>query len=219
MAKSLDLTKYKIKLNVASARLFEQISGKSFFNIGEEDAFKLAYSVLIANNPELNFTFDTFMLLLQDKKVANWITREIEKENNFQAQLKFVKKNKLVEKAEEGSEDVEALKTISEYASVLIINFGMDAHYVNYEMPLYEMEDYFFVAEMKRRNDLSNQRLFTFLTMLPQLDSKKKISPEDILPFPWEQNAKKANAEEDLKKKQAMIMATFAAMNGGQKNG
>ena len=219
MAKSLDLTKYKIKLNVASARLFEQISGKSFFNIGEEDAFKLAYSVLVANNPELNFTFDTFMLLLQDKKVANWITREIEKENNFQAQLKFVKKNKLVEKAEEGSEDVEALKTISEYASVLIINFGMDAHYVNYEMPLYEMEDYFFVAEMKRRNDLSNQRLFTFLTMLPQLDSKKKISPEDILPFPWEQNAKKANAEEDLKKKQAMIMATFAAMNGGQKNG
>ena len=219
MAKSLDLTKYKIKLNVASARLFEQISGKSFFNIGEEDAFKLAYSVLIANKPELNFTFDTFMLLLQDKKVANWITREIEKENNFQAQLKFVKKNKLVEKAEEGSEDVEALKTISEYASVLIINFGMDAHYVNYEMPLYEMEDYFFVAEMKRRNDLSNQRLFTFLTMLPQLDSKKKISPEDILPFPWEQNAKKANAEEDLKKKQAMIMATFAAMNGGQKNG
>ena len=219
MAKSLDLTKYKIKLNVASARLFEQISGKSFFNIGEEDAFKLAYSVLIANNPELNFTFNTFMLLLQDKKVANWITREIEKENNFQAQLKFVKRNKLVEKAEEGSEDVEALKTISEYASVLIINFGMDAHYVNYEMPLYEMEDYFFVAEMKRRNDLSNQRLFTFLTMLPQLDSKKKISPEDILPFPWEQNAKKANAEEDLKKKQAMIMATFAAMNGGQKNG
>ena len=219
MAKSLDLTKYKIKLNVASARLFEQISGKSFFNIGEEDAFKLAYSVLVANNPELNFTFNTFMLLLQDKKVANWITREIEKENNFQAQLKFVKKNKLVEKAEEGSEDVEALKTISEYASVLIINFGMDAHYVNYEMPLYEMEDYFFVAEMKRRNDLSNQRLFTFLTMLPQLDSKKKISPEDILPFPWEQNAKKANAEEDLKKKQAMIMATFAAMNGGQKNG
>ena len=219
MAKSLDLTKYKIKLNVASARLFEQISGKSFFNIGEEDAFKLAYSVLVANNPELNFTFDTFMILLQDKKVANWITREIEKENNFQAQLKFVKRSKLVEKAEEGSEDVEALKTISEYASVLIINFGMDAHYVNYEMPLYEMEDYFFVAEMKRRNDLSNQRLFTFLTMLPQLDSKKKISPEDILPFPWEQNAKKANAEEDLKKKQAMIMATFAAMNGGQKNG
>ena len=217
MAKSLDLTKYKIKLNVASARLFEQISGKSFFNIGEEDAFKLAYSVLVANNPELNFTFNTFMLLLQDKKVANWITREIEKENNFQAQLKFVKKNKLVEKAEEGSEDVEALKTISEYASVLIINFGMDAHYVNYEMPLYEMEDYFFIAEMKRRNDLSNQRLFTFLTMLPHF--QKKISPEDILPFPWEQNAKKANAEEDLKKKQAMIMATFAAMNGGQKNG
>lgn len=219
MAKSLDLTKYKIKLNVASARLFEQISGKSFFKIGEEDAFKLAYSVLIANNPELNFTFNTFMLLLQDKKIANWITREIEKENNFQAQLKFVKRSKLVEKAEEGSEDVEALKTISDYASVLIVNFGMDAHYVNYEMPLYEMEDYFFIAEMKRRNDLSNQRLFTFLTMLPQLESKKKIMPEDILPFPWEKNAKKANAEEDLKKKQAMIMATFAAMNGGQKNG
>ena len=219
MAKSLDLTKYKIKLNVASARLFEQITGKSFFKIDEEDAFKLAYSVLIANNPELNFTFNTFMLLLQDKKLANWITREIEKENNFQAQLKFVKRSLLVEKAEEGSEDVEALKTISEYASVLIINFGMDAHYVNYEMPLYEMEDYFFVGEMKRRNDLSNQRLFTFLTMLPQLDSKKKIFPEDILPFPWEKNAKKANAEEDLKKKQAMIMATFAAMNGGQKNG
>ena len=219
MARALDLTKYKIKLNVASARLFEQLTGKSFFKMGEEDAFQLAYAVLIANNPELNFTFDTFMLLLQDKKIANWITREIERENNFQAQLKFTKRNKLVEKAEEGSGDVEPLGTISDYASALIVNFGMDPHYVNYEMALYEMEDYFFIAEMKMRNELSNQRMFTFLTMLPHLDSKKKLAPEDILPFPWEQNAKKANAEEDLKKKQAMIMATFAAMNGGQKNG
>ena len=166
MAKGLDLSQYKIKLNIASARLFEQFTGKSFFEMGEEDSLQLAYCLLIANNEDLGFTYETFLTLLSDKKISNWLLREMDRITKFHEQLKFVKKSKLVKKAKEGTNDVEALGTVGDYASALIINYGMDPHYVNYEMALYEMEDYFYTAEMKRRAQLEEKRLFTSLYFL-----------------------------------------------------
>ena len=212
MAKN-DFGDYKIKLNVAAARLFEQLTGKSFFNVEESDSLQLAYCALVANN-DLTITFDTFLLMIENQKIANWLIKEMDKVTKFQEQLKFVRNSK-IEKLNEGAEE-EIISTemmVSDFASALIINYGMDPHYVNYEMALYEMEDYFYAAEMKRRSDLEEKRIFTYLTMLPHLDPKKKTKPEDILPFPWETKEKKANAAKDLKDKQAMIMATFAAMN------
>lgn len=218
MAKT-DFDNYKIRLNVATARLFEQLTGKSFFKMGDSDSLQLAYCSLAANN-DLTITFDVFLYMIENKKVADWLVKEMEKITKFQEQLKYVRNSK-IEKLNEGAEEeiVSTDMMVSDFASALIINYGMDPHYVNYEMALYEMEDYFYAAEMKRRSDLEEKRLFTYLEMLPHLDPKKKRTPEDILPFPWETREKKANAAKDLKDKQEMIMATFAAMNGGQDNG
>ena len=212
----LNLRQYKIKLNVAAAKMYEQLTGKSFFNIGEEDSLYLAYSVLMANNRELNFTYKTFLLLLENHKISDWLVEEINAISKYNEQFKFVRDNQ--PKESEG-EDVETPGSVTEFANALIITFGMDPHYVNYEMELYELEDYFTAAENKRRADLEDKRLFTYLTVLPHLDPKSKITPEKLLPFPWEKEARNANAMKDLEDKQAMIMATFAAMNGGQKNG
>lgn len=217
MAKT-DFDNYKIKINVASARLFEQLTGKSFFKTDENDILQLAYCSLVANN-DLTISYDVFLLMLETPKIGRWLMSEMEKVTKFQEQLKYVRNNK-IEKLNEGAEEeiVSTDMMVSDFASALIINYGMDPHYVNYEMALYEMEDYFYAAEMKRRSDLEEKRLFTYLTMLPHLDPKKRRTPEDILPFPWEVKAKKANAAQDLKSRQEMIMATFAAMNGGQEN-
>ena len=213
----INLRQYKIKLNVASAKMFEQLTGKSFFDMCEEDSLYLAYSLLIANNRELNFTYNTFLLLLKEKKIQDWIVDEINSITKFNEQFKFVKKHEKI--AEEGDEEPESPGTVTDFANALIITFGMDPHYVNYEMELFELEDYFFAAESKRRAELEDKRLFTYLTMLPHLDPKKKITPEEILPFPWEKEAKAANAAKDLEDMQAAILATFQQMNGGQENG
>ena len=209
----IDFSQYKIKLTVAAARMFEQLTDKSFFEITDEDGGYVAYSILMANNRELNFTYKAFLSLLNDKKFSNWITGEIERVNKFNEQFKFARKKKY--EVEEGDEEPESPGTVSEFASALIVNFGLDPHYVNYEMEFYELEDYFYAAEMKRRADLEEKRLFTYLTMLPHLDPKAKITPEKVFPFPWEKEAKTENAQKDLEQKQEMILATFAAMNGG----
>ena len=209
-----DFDDYKIKLNVATARLFEQLTGKSFFKMDDGDSLQLAYCSLVANN-DLTITFETFLKMIESQKIADWLIKEMDKISKFQEQLQYVKKNK-IEQLNEGAEEelVSTDMTVSDFASALIINYGMDPHYVNYDMALYEMEDYFYAAEMKRRADLEEKRIFTYLSMLPHLDPKKKTKPEDILPFPWETKSRKANAENDLKNRADMIMATFAAMNG-----
>lgn len=213
----LNLKQYKIKLNVASAKMFEQLTGKSFFELSSEDSLYLAYSLLISNNRELNFTYEVFLLLLQDKKIQDWIINEINSITKFNEQFNYVKKQKKI--AEEGDEEPEAPGSVTDFANALIITFGMDPHYVNYEMELFELEDYFLAAEHKRRAELEDKRLFTYLTMLPHLDPKKKVKPEEILPFPWEKEAKEANAAKDLESMQASILATFETMNGGKDNG
>ena len=206
---SNDFDKYKIKLNVASARMFEHLADKSFFEMNEteDDTLLLAYCCLAANN-DFRYTYDVFKSMLENKKISNWLSGELTRGLKYIGQF-----SKVISAGTEGEEEVEKPATVSAYASALIITFGMDPHYVNYEMPFHEMEDYFKAGELKRRNELEEKRMFTFLTMVPHLDMKKKPSPQTILPFPWEKEYKQQNAEEDLKKKKEMILATFKAMN------
>ena len=217
MGKLNDFDKYSLKLNVASARLFEQLTGKSFFQIGEEDTMALIYCCLCTNN-DFCYTYDVFLGCCENEKIAGWLVREFAKQTAFNEQLKYVH-NEEAQQAEEETEEKDKPFTISEYASALIVNYGVDPHYVNYEMPLYEIKDYFWAGEMKRRSELEQQRLFTYLTILPHMDPKKHHKVEDILPFPWEKEAKLENAKDDLKKKAEMIKRTFEKMNGGQNNG
>lgn len=52
---------YKLKITLRGMMIFEQITGKPFGINNMIDEYVYFYSLLLANNPELNITFDEFI--------------------------------------------------------------------------------------------------------------------------------------------------------------
>jgi hypothetical protein len=65
-----------------------------------------------------------------------------------------------------------------------------------YEMDLWEMYPYLNAADIQRKADLVTQRFWTYLTIAPNINTKKVKSPEELVPFDWEEK------KEDRIKKQ-----------------
>lgn len=181
---------YVIKMNLKTCCLYEQIFGKNFLKMEDsEDALELMYCCVVANNPSLLMTYDVFKVFIQDKKVSRWIEKEYERISKFNSQIKA--KEQDTDKKEDDEEEI----TITDIASALIVRYGIDPHYVMFEMELWEIQPYLNQADIQRKADLVTQRFWTYLTIAPHIDGKKIKSPEDLVPFEWE---KKSNKKMDL---------------------
>lgn len=208
----MDFSKYQFKLNLKACCLYEQITGKNFLKLGsEEEVLELVYCCLVANNPSLLMTYKVFMNLIEDKKVGRWVAKEYEKISEFNAQIR-TRGTKEPVASDENNEVPEEELTMTDIASTLVIRYGMDAHYVMYEMELWEIEPYLNAAEIKRKNELVTQRFWTYLTIAPQINTKKVKSPEELVPFDWEKK------EEEAKKKlDKDTPAALAFLTGNKK--
>lgn len=190
----MDFEKYKIKINIKSCCLFEQLSGKSFFKMDDnEDVSMLLYCSLIVNN-DIRMTYKVFQVLLQDKKVIKWLSKEYKEIMDYMGQFSGEKE----EDTESESGETQTM-TLTDIAASLIVRYGLDANYVMYNMELWELEPYFKAADEQVKTDLVTQRFWTYLTILPHVDGKKIKSPDDLCPFEWEKESKKKKTEKDLK--------------------
>ena len=163
-----------MKLNLQTIRIAEQLLGKPFgeFELtSEKDADMLAYSLLVASSDE-NFSYSTYEHL--SDKVKAKALKQLTSDFSFLQQ--FSK-----EETETNSKPV----YMGEVAATLIME-GMDAHYVLYEMGVFELKDYLAALDTKIKNKFENSRLWTFYTILPHVDAKKLKSPKDLFLFPWE---------------------------------
>lgn len=163
-----------MKLNLQTIRIAEQLLGKPFgeFELtNEKDADMLVYSFLVTSSDE-NFSYSTYKHL--SKKVKAKALKQLTSEFSFLQQ--FSK-----EETKTKSEPV----YMGEVAATLIME-GMDAHYVLYEMGLFELKDYLAAIDTKIKNKLENSRLWTYYSILPHVDAKKLKSPKDLFLFPWE---------------------------------
>ena len=191
----MDFSKYKIKLNIKSCCLYEQITGKNFLKLSaEEDILALVYCSLVVNNPNLMMTYKVFKTLITDKKVSKWIGTEYERISEFNAQIRVKEQTKPENIKKENDEQDEL--SMTDIASALIVRHGVDAHYVMYEMELWEIQPYFNAADIQRKSELITQRFWTYLTIAPNINTKKVKSPEELVPFEWEEKK-----EEKIKKK------------------
>ena len=187
----MDFEKYKFRLNLKACCLYEQLTGNNFLKMSnEEDLLSLLYCCLVSNNDNLLMTFDVFKVLIKDKKVSKWINKEYEKCMNFSMQLK-----QDAEDDEGGEGESKEEVTMTDVVSSLIVRYGVDPHYVMYEMDLWEIKPYLDAAEAQRKADLITQRFWTYLQILPHIDKKKLRSPEELVPFDWEKKDKKSQKE------------------------
>lgn len=183
---------YKIRMNIKSCCLYEQLFDKNFLKINDaDDLFEVLYCCVVVNNPSLVMTYEVFKTFSEDPKVSKWLRKEYEKIADFNSQIKGREK----ESEESGEEDVEELR-LTDIAAALIVRHGVDAHYVMYEMDLWEIQPYLNQADIQRKADLVTQRFWTYLTIAPHIDGKKIRKPEDLVPFEWEKESRNKELDE-----------------------
>ncbi len=207
----LDFGDVKMKLNVRSICYYETARGKSFFSkdYTEEDMLFLVYAMLHENNEDLDLTFDGFIYMLEDERVLSWCMVQVMYVQKEAAQLNLKKKE---EGGEEAKEDIEIKMT--DLANYLIVKNGMDVRYVMNEMKLWELANYMETASAAYEERLTEQRLWTYLTILPNVDGKKLGGPEKLIKFPWEENNDK---QKTTLEKNAAAAKSFLLKN--QNNG
>lgn len=184
-------------MTVRTCCLFEQLSGKNFFKLEtNEDMLKLMYAALVANN-DLMFSFKTFLTLIEDHKVLKWIETEYRRITEFSDQLNSFKVKKV--DGVDGKDHDEAILTMTELASSLIVQYGLDPHYVMDEMQLWEIMPYFNTADAMSKNHMIEQRFWTYMTIAPHINTKKISSPEGLVSFEWEKEKKKEKFNKEVK--------------------
>lgn len=181
----------KAKLNIQSIRVAERLLKKPFgkFDLSnDKEALALMYGMVVSNNEEV-FTIEQFEKILEQKKTRKTILRLVESEMAYLGQFG--------EESEGESDDT----YMSDLASVLITS-GIDAHFVLYEMRLFEIIDYIKALDAKKKEQMENERFWTFWNILPHVDTKKLKKPQDLIKFPWEK-------EEELSERDLEIALKF----------
>ena len=181
--------KYNIRLSIKAIIRAEQILSKPFTDIdytNVEELTKLLYCTVLANNPVL-FTYEEFQSIAENEKQFATMIKEIEKVNNVLEQF--------TQSGRSGSvEAVEGTQYIKDLVGMLILS-GLDAHYV---MDISDIPVFIEAYEKKKREEMEASRLWTFLSVVPHIDTKKIRSVEDFFLFPWEIEGKKKKAEAEM---------------------
>ena len=197
---------FNIKLNIKSIIKFEQLAGKPFSLIdytSEEDVNKLLYCIVLCNN-NYQFTYLQFLQLVENKKINKNLIEQ------FQTHCEVFNQFKDVDTEGEKTRDtVEGKESrgmyVKDLAALLIIQGGLDVNYVLNELSLNDIPLYVKALNNKQRERMEEQRLWTFISILPHVDSKKLKSPSDLYPFPWELKEKEIEQKKHVEEGTKML--------------
>lgn len=90
---------YKLKYTVRALFIFEKLSNKMFEGKTLTELYLLFYSILLANNNDLNFTFDELLNYCDEDmslftQFNEWLMDEFKVQNQFTEEKEDVKKKK-----------------------------------------------------------------------------------------------------------------------------
>lgn len=216
--KKMDLSKYKIKMTIKSICMYEKLSGNSFFAFTDEDIAILMYCIFCTSN-DIDMKYTTFCNLMENEQIALWMAN---KYKDLLDVLKQFPQKENTEPAQKKDEEEEKVMTMTDLATSLIIDYHMDAHYVMYEMGIWEIEPLYETCDAMVKRRYEEERLWAYIDAMPHIDSKKVKGPSDLLPFPWEKEEKKKRAEKNLKNNAYAVKHTIGMnmddlLNGKQR--
>lgn len=199
-----DYQDFKMHINMKTILLYEEMSGKSFYDVNGEDIMLLVYCALVVNN-NLVITLPYFHSIMKNEKIARELL------GKCQAELDFIQQFDKNEEIKEVTTDItqDTNNKLSNIINLLILQYGMDVNYVMYEMKLWELSPLIKSLEQKVKADMVEKRFWSYLNICPHIDTKKVKGPEDLLPFPWEKNKKKEAHIKFMEDNKASINAFF----------
>lgn len=214
MAKK-DYQEFKLKLNMKTILLYEEMSGKSFYDVGGEDVMLLIYCALVVNN-DLTITKAHFDTIMKNEKIARELMSKCQSELDFMQQFTPKMETQGIENIE--TNDLLDNK-VSTIINMLILQHNLDIHYVMYEMRLWEIAPLVKTISEKVKSDMVEKRFWTYMTICPHIDNKKVKGPESLLPFPWEKENKKKDAIKFMDENKQGIMSFFNKNKKEENNG
>lgn len=134
-----------------------------------------------------------------DKKVAKWVTEQYENEAAIKDMLVGIPDKEEDDNNNANGEDDTKEVTMTDVVASLIMQYHLDPNYVMDRMQLWEIKPYFKCAENLKKAEMVEKRFWTYLTVMPHIDTKKCKSPEKLVPFAWEAKEKSTAAMKDLK--------------------
>ena len=89
-------------------------------------------------------------------------------------------------------------RTLTDVVTELLTESVVPADYLLERAELWELTIYIEATQRKRQQRLERERLWTYMGLLPHIDSKQIKRPEDLLPFAWDAETRPAErADED----------------------
>ena len=139
------------------------------------------------------------------------LSERLEKEMKFQSQFKspFIEENN-VSTIDNTTNDKPIF--ITQMIPILVVDCGLDINYVLNEMSYTDIDLYIKYKDDKEKTKLEEQRLFTYLTVLPHIDSKK-CPIDKFLPFQWEENEKKEKGMKEIELNQHKLQEFLKSKN------
>jgi len=194
-----------MKITLKNIIRWEQITGKSFFDMDYSSEEDIQYLLYVCDNSDV--TFDVFKEVFKNKKVVREMIKGISKYLTVSSQF--------MPKSEDSKGDGDNKGCMKDIISFLIVS-GIDPHFVMEEMEIQDLPLLAKSLETKRRTELEDKRTFTFLTMLPHMDtSKLKNGVEDILSFPWDNEEEEEKTEVMSEEEFEKIMNQYKKQDNG----
>lgn len=184
-------TAYNIRYTIRAMFVFEQITGKIFRLENLTDYYLFYYSLLVANNPDLQMTFEDFINECDDEpalviQLQDFLSKEMEKQSAFI------------------SDTVDSKKvTISELYALIVLEAGIAPDYFLDSMQMYEVKAVLENLQYKNKTSWEQARMISYI--IAQTNSTKQLSPTDIMKFDWDEAKEKDTSisKDDIARLQA----------------
>lgn len=124
------------------------------------------------------------------------------------------------DEGEEARDEKAEVRTLTDVVTELLTESVVPADYLLERAELWELTIYIEATQRKRQQRLERERLWTYMGLLPHIDSKQIKSPEDLIPFAWDDNNRATKrTDEDTTDWNEARMRAYSQSLTAQQNG
>lgn len=120
-------------------------------------------------------------------KEAQELARELA---SLQQYSKVEARDERSEVREEPTANSQQPRALTDVVTELLTESVVPADYLLERAELWELTIYIDATQRKRQQRLERERLWSYMGLLPHIDSKQIKRPEDLIPFAWDEEAR-----------------------------
>lgn len=164
---------------------YERLLGRSIF-ADEPDGATLIY----CTTPEAYTRYTLEEWSRTTLGASAFMAKEAKELARELASLQQYSKGEAREENSEARDETLEVRTLTDVVTELLTESVVPADYLLERAELWELTIYIDATQRKRQQRLERERLWTYMGLLPHIDSKQIKRPEDLLPFAWDDNSR-----------------------------